>query len=263
MIHVDESTLLAYLDGQASARREEVATHVAACARCGAELQSLRDMTADLQGALGILDVPAPVAAARARVDAARREVRRAAWPATVRLGPFRMGVLQAAALALVLAGVAGAAIPGSPLRLWLESTFGEAEVEIPEIVVPAPSAVDPVVVQPAEVEPRPNEVYAVPGDGRVVIGLHEPPAGARLIVRVADTDRATVEAVATPTGRTGSIELTSIGGDRIIVTLPRTIVSARIELDGALFVHREGETFTQLPPDHTLNGDEIVIRLD
>jgi hypothetical protein len=263
MIHVDESTLLAYLDGQASGQREEVATHVASCARCGAELQSLRDMTADLRGALGVLDVPAPVATARARFDAARHEVRRGTWPAAVRVGPFRMGVLQAAVLALVLAGVAGAAIPGSPLRLWLESTFGEEEAAIPEIVEPAPTQPEPVVREPAVAEPVTRELEAIPVDGRVVIGLQEPPAGVRLIVRLADTQRATVEAIATPTVVSGGVRLESIGGDRIVVTLPRSIVSARIEVDGITIVHREGAAFTQLPAAHTQSGDEIVILLD
>jgi hypothetical protein len=173
------------------------------------------------------------------------------------------MGVLQAAVLALVLAGVAGAAIPGSPLRLWLESTFGEEEVETPVIVVPAPQQEAPVAPAPVTPEVVTNEVTATPVDGRVVISLHEPPAGVRLIVRVADGNQATVEAVASPTARPGGVVLTSIGGDRIVVTLPRTIVSARIEVDGVTIVHREGESFTQLPAQATPSGDEIVIVLE
>jgi anti-sigma factor RsiW len=262
MIHVDESTLLAYLDGQASARREEVAAHVATCTRCAVELQSLRDMTADLRGALSLMDVAAPIGAARARIDAARRAVRRGGWSPAVRLGPFRMGVLQAAALALILAGVAGAAIPGSPLRLWLESTFSEEEAAIPEIVVPAPPVAEPVAPVPVQPTPTPTEYGVDPVDGRVLVALREPPAGIRLIVRLADTGRTTVEATASPTGFSGGVALSAIGGDQIIVTLPRTITSARIEVDGELIVHREGTEFILLPPNHEPSGDEIVIPL-
>jgi hypothetical protein len=128
---------------------------------------------------------------------------------------------------------------------------------------VPAPQPVTPTPAQPAPTDVALNEVAAIPVDGRVLIALHEPPAGVELIVRLTDTEQnAAVEAAATPTARLGAVDLTSIGGDRIVVTLPRSIVSGRITVDGELLVHREGETFTALPPDHTVRGEEIVITL-
>lgn len=265
MTHVDEGTLLAHLDGQGGEDREEVAAHVAACPRCAAELRSLRDMTADLQGALLLTDVPAPIEAARARVFGMRPEIVRTVEreaPRGFHVGSFRVGLLQAATLALVLAGVVGAAIPGTPLRHWIESVIAAvtredeqpAVVEQPVEAVPAPPAAEPAVTA--------DEFRAYPVDGRVHIALSDPPANARIVVGLSDDDRAVLSATASFEASAGRLEAFSIGEGDIEITLPRDAVTSTVEVDGRIVVQREAGEYTYLAPGASRQGDVIVLRI-
>lgn len=264
MTHVDEGTLLAHLDGQGGDDREEVAEHLAACPRCAAELRSLRDMSAELRGALLLTDVPAPVEAARARVFAAHPTVVRDVRDArrVFHLGPFRVGLLQAAALALVLAGVVAAAIPGSPLRQWVESalaalTGGAAEpvVVTPVEPVPEPSAPAPV--------PAPDETRVQAVNGRVHVVLRDPPANARIVIDLSDDDRATLSATASFEQSAGRLEAFAIREGDIEITLPRTGVRGTVEIDGRIVVQRdEGGEYTYLAPGATVRGDVVELRI-
>jgi anti-sigma factor RsiW len=264
MIHVDEGMLLAYLDEEAGAQRREVAEHLVACPTCAAELQAFRDMTADVHAALALGDVTVPIEAGRARLDRARHEAGRGIWRRAVHLGPYRVGVLQAAVLALLLAGVAGAAIPGSPFRLWLESALRGDDAPVPAPVVPAPTGTAPSTATAPDApaaEPMETRVQAV--DGRVLIVLRQPPASARLIVLLADADLATVEANATTVTRgPGFLRVEGFADDEIVVTLPATVRSAMIQADGQLLVHREGDAFSYLPDNAVRTGDRIIIPL-
>jgi anti-sigma factor RsiW len=261
MIHVDEGTLLAHVDGQSDARREEVAGHLAACPQCAAELRSLRDMTAELHGALMLTDVAVPVAAARTRLIGELSRVREAEWRG-VRLGPFRVGVLQAAMLALVLAGVVGAAIPGTPLRLWVESVIAAVTgTQAEPALVPPMDAVPPVPAPPV-VAAGEDEHGVRAEDGRVRIVLHDPPADARIVVALGDGDRATLRATARFTTTAGRLEASAIGAGEIRVTLPRSGVTGTVELDGRVLVERAAGVYTFLAPGATQDGDIVVVRI-
>lgn len=260
MTHVDEGTLLAHLDGQSGEEREEVAAHLAACPICAAELRSLRDMTAELHGALTLGDIAPPVAAARAAVFAARPtpvlDIGRG-----VRLGRFRVGLLQAAMLALVLAGVVGAAIPGTPLRLWVESVIAAVAGEAP---APATSPVQ--VVPPSPVVAEPDVVDEETGvrakDGRVRVVLHDPPENARVVIRLGEEDLATISATADFQTSAGLMEATGIGAGDISITLPRSGVTGTVEVDGRILVRREAAAYTYIEPGATVQGDVITLRI-
>jgi hypothetical protein len=265
MTHVDEGTLLAHLDGQSGDGREEVAEHLAACPRCAAELRSLSDMTAELRGALFLTDVPAPIEAARARVlgtrpAVSRPQVRHARQG--FHLGPFRVGLLQAAALALVLAGVVGAAIPGTPLRLWVESVIAAVTGADDEPVAvtpadPAPAPSVPEVTTPAVDETR---VQAV--NGRVHVVLRDPPPNARIVIDLSDDDRATLSATASFEQSAGRLEAFSIGEGDIEITLPRAGITGTIEINGRIVVQREAGEYTYLAPGATRQGSVVVLRV-
>lgn len=261
MTHVDEGTLLAHLDGQSGEDREEVAAHLAACPVCAAELRSLRDMTAELQGALLLTDRPAPIEAARARLRAARTVAPHVAPRRGIHVGPFRMGLLQAAMLALVLAGVVGAAIPGTPLRLWIESMIDAITadepvpaVEPPVVTVPEPPAAEPAVV--------PSEYRVEAVNGRVDIALSDPPANARITVDLSDDERATLRAPASMSTSPGRLEAFAMGEGEIDVTLPRDGVTSTVSVDGRTVVRREAGEYTYLAPGASVEGDVVVLRI-
>jgi hypothetical protein len=260
MTHVDEGMLLAHLDGQSGEDREEVAAHLAACPICAAELRSLRDMTVELHSALTLGDVAAPVAAARAAVFAARStpvlEIGRG-----VRLGRFRVGLLQAASLALVLAGVVGAAIPGTPLRLWVESVIAAVTGETP---APATTPVQVVPSSPVAAEPDvvDEELGVRAKDGRIRVVLHDPPQNARLLIGLGDEDLATISATADFQTSAGLMEATGIGAGDINITLPRRGVTGTVEVNGRILVRREAGQYTYIAPGATVQGEVITLRI-
>jgi hypothetical protein len=217
-------------------------------------------MTAELHGALALTDVAAPIAAARASVFAARPapvlEIGRG-----IRLGRFRVGLLQAAMLALVLAGVVGAAIPGTPLRLWVEAVIAGVAGETPE---PATTPVQ--VVPPTPVPAQPDVVDEETGvrakDGRVRVVLHDPPQNARLVIGLGEEDRATISATANFQTAAGVMEATGIAAGDISITLPRSGVTGTVEVNGRILVQREAGEYTYIAPGATVQGDIVTLRI-
>ncbi|HEX7089364.1 MAG TPA: hypothetical protein VF192_04470 [Longimicrobiales bacterium] len=113
MAHLSLETLARLLDEPAEA---EEAAHLAACVECRAELEALREQTADLAD-LPDLEPPPdiwPAIEARLRGEGLIRGVRRRAAPSWVHL---------AASLAIfLLGGVAGFALRGRPAAGGLEA---------------------------------------------------------------------------------------------------------------------------------------------
>jgi hypothetical protein len=279
MTHVDEGTLLAYLDEEASeAQRTEVAGHVATCGSCARELQRLREFSGEVNGVLTTLDIAAPVARAKVRFDEARRDLaaedRSAAAVQRERgrgrgFSPaIRRGLLQAAALALVLAGVAGAAIPGSPLRAWIANAIDalRGEDASPEVVAPAPApTVAPeTVAEPAAAPPRAPEVdVSIPPDeGLIRIILHEPPIGAQLRIRMTDGAEARLRTTGTARSGAGRIEALEMGSGTIDIELPRTATVATVAFGDQVVLRAESGRFIETPGDATVNDSEVILRI-
>ncbi|MGH7506046.1 MAG: anti-sigma factor family protein [Longimicrobiales bacterium] len=270
MIHVDEGELLAYLDEEASdTEQAHVAGHLAACASCADELRRLRDLSADVRGILAMTDAPVPVERAKIRLDAVRREQagrrRGAVTPMPGRFAQrasrsFRRGLLQAAALALILAGVASAAIPRSPLRAWvasaIDAVFGE------EAAVTSTPAVQPEPAVAPVPEAVASQTEVAPSDGRVSVVLRSPPSGTRVQVEVTDDPVAIVRAVASLRAGAGRLEAFGIAGDEILVKLPRSATVATVEVDGRVLLRTEAGSFVQLPAGVTASGDEVVLHI-
>jgi hypothetical protein len=158
-VHPTDATLLALLHGElddraASAER----THLATCAECAARAAALGRADAETGALLSLLDHPVP-----SRPMPVPRHARpRWARPAI------------AASLALLLAGAAAAAVPGTALHRWVVARFSAAPAPEPR---PAP-------VAPA---PRPAEAQAggveLPGSGALTVTFAMPESAGRLMV--------------------------------------------------------------------------------
>lgn len=121
MSHLGEGTLLAIRDG--CPVDADALLHVEQCASCRGALADVRARARTVGDALGSLvrDVPVDVEAAKAEVRRRLDERREASR----RRVPGLVGALGRAAVLLLLAAGVAYALPGSPLRAWLDDRLG------------------------------------------------------------------------------------------------------------------------------------------
>lgn len=231
-MHPTDEDLLALLHGELRGpAADQVRLHLDACPACASRRDAIgrEEMERDLL--LRALDFPVPPISAaiiRTRASARRRLARAAA----------SIGVLTTLA-------TAAAAMPGSPVRTWLE-----------KVLAPAPP-------QPAPAARRPAEGAAADGvevaaEGALVIELRRSQAAGQF--RIAVTDRATVtaRAVGGDVGyRVGPGRVTldnRVPATRYDITLPRTLANVTV-LVGGRILWRIGTDHPAVPFD-TLTFD-------
>jgi hypothetical protein len=194
-------------------------------------------------------DVPAPVAQAQMAMRARRvRVVRASGWSAA--------GVLaRAAAIVLALttvAGVAAAAVPGLPLHEWIVQQVHPAQK----------TAVRPSA-RPA---PAPAPAPAAKQSSAAGVSIH-PDAGAVRVVLTGASPRLTVTARLVDGSRAGvlarggaasgarfrtapgRIEVVDAGAGELQVDLPRDARTAQVEVNGRVYVERDGDALRVLAP--------------
>lgn len=112
-MHFEDGQLEALLDGELAPAAEATArTHLAACAECRSRLESLQADEQLLGDVLPLLDHAArPPVPLNAIVARARRRMWPLRWAAAIALLVFGTGVLYA--------------VPGSPLRRWIDQRIG------------------------------------------------------------------------------------------------------------------------------------------
>jgi anti-sigma factor RsiW len=187
MVHPSEATLLALLHAElAPAEAAAARVHLAECGECVAGADALRRSDDEISRLLGVLDHPMP----RLNPPAAEpsgRPVRRAAI---------------AAALALLVAGAAAAAVPGTALHRWIQ-----ARLEVPREPVSRP-AVHPVGGA------LPEQVAGgieVPASSALTVSFTQPQRRGLLTVSVADRPVVTLRAF-------GGAVAYQIGDQKIVV---------------------------------------------
>ena len=168
-MHPSDATLLALLHGELDGRDEESArAHVATCADCAGRSAALARADAETEDLLRLLDHPVPF-----RPLPVPRQARpRWARPAI------------AASLALLLAGAAAAAVPGTALHRWIAARLGAAPEPRPAPVVPLPP---PAQTQAGGVE--------LPGSGALTVTFAVPEPAGRLMVSAGSPDGAALHA--------------------------------------------------------------------
>jgi len=156
-VHPSDATLLALIHGELNGRDEESArAHVAACADCAGRSVALARADAETEDLLRLLDHPVPSRPLRVPRQARPRWAR----PAI------------AASLALLLAGAAAAAVPGTALHRWIADRLGTAPAPQPAPVAPAPRSAE---TQAGGVE--------LPGSGALTVTFAVPEPAGRLTV--------------------------------------------------------------------------------
>jgi hypothetical protein len=267
MTHATDGLLQAYLDGEIDGTAEaELRGHLAACGACAQELNVLESASARAHDALSVLDVTAPMMRARARLAAERRTAdplvgRRRSLP--------RMGgrsLAKAAMLLLALAGAGAAAIPESPVRRALESTiarvaqlFGPgAQAPVAEVPVTAPAPVEPLT---------PGGMGVLPADGRVRVVLQAPAGEVSVVVRLVESQRATVQTATDGAGvrfRTapGRVEVGGLTSGEVTISIPRGTRDATVEIGGAVWAYKQGNVLQLTGPAGVERGEQVSFRL-
>lgn len=107
-MHADEGLLQALLDGEVDqAAAAEVRRHIDECTQCRGLLEELRGDDQWLEGVLQSIDHPVPQVPAKTIATRARRSRRPLRWAAAIGL--------------LLLAAGTAYALPGSPVRRWID----------------------------------------------------------------------------------------------------------------------------------------------
>lgn len=246
MTHLDDGILQAFLDDELPAGdRAEVAEHLLACEQCHASYEALTRANALFAQSVSVLDVEPP-----------------ATRPAGGTLGSrARQGtasLVKAAVMVLVVAAVASAAVPGSPVRAWIASVVEPRERPQSPSERPAPPAETAAPTRaPAGISISGASGPAVLAVRRLegsVIRLETVP-GTRAGISVLGAER-------DPAFRTGAGRVAvedGVGGE-ILVRLPLAGAGARLEVDGVLYAETRGGDLTLHVPADTADG-EIVWR--
>jgi anti-sigma factor RsiW len=255
MKHLDEGVLQQAVDGELAAEdRAEVDGHLASCPRCQAEFAELRDQNARASALLGMLEDAPVLATAHAEFTRRRFSGRR---------GPrveVRRVLLKAAVLVLTVTGVAVAAAPGSPVREWISETVLPQRAVVATEMEPEP---------PVEVEEMraPTGVFILPEAGRVRVVLSAPNADLEVHTRLTTDSRAEVYASGEAAGarfRTspGRIEVMGAGPGELHVALPLGATHAYVEVNGTVYVAKDGDRLRVLAPHATGTPAAPVFRV-
>lgn len=248
--HPEDGTLLARLDGELAPReREAVRRHLGGCERCRRRLEALKGAARTFSRAVSLVDRPPPraeppAAGRGAPAGRARRGPRRSRW--------LRSAWLKAAVLLLTVVGVA-AAVPGSPVRGWIERSLRGLGLAGPDQAAPV-AREDSGGRRPAAA----SGVSVPLRDGHVLIRLGDAPAGTEVRVRLVGGTEASVRATG---GRyrtaPGRLELQAPSAGPVAVDVPRS-ATARLEVDGRPVLVKESDGLRVLTPSADTAGSEI-----
>jgi hypothetical protein len=254
MIHVDDGTLQAWLDGELSgAARAGVEEHVASCDACAEAADALRALSARAHTALAVLG-DAPVATLPALAEVRRRARSRG-------FSRIPAGLIRAAALLLIFGGVVAAAIPGSPLRRWIADVVGDEPA-----VEPAPAMPQaPVVEPPPRIAPvQETGLSILPAEGRLTIRLQDVGPDTEVVVREVDEELAWARWNAANTdvrqrSGAGRLEISNVGPGTMTLLIPRSAQTVIVEVDGSIWWTRENGRVRVLGPGPQRDGDGVV----
>lgn len=250
--HLDEGRLQALLDGELS--EEEVKTaeaHLASCERCGVELAVLREGSLVLTAALSLLDDPRGEARVGAFVPpAARRSGRNAA-----------LALPRAAAILLIGVAAAAAAMPGSPVREWIERRD-----EVTAVPVDSGSGEEFEVSGSGTGDSPRAGVSVEPAAGHLRIVLIRPSPDLRIRATITDSPRGGAYA----TGRSvnarfstglGVVEVIDASGGELLLEIPARATSATVELDGETYLEKDGGQLRLLVASGDSSGTEVIFQ--
>lgn len=246
--HLDDGVLQSLLDGEpppgdALAAEE----HLKACTLCQAGLAALRKGSLAFASAVSGLDVP-PASPSRTAPPSVR-------WPTRW----IALALPRVAALLLVGVAATAAAVPGFPIRDWIDREFASSAPAISagEEGAPAETASDP--------SPR-SGVSVEPAQGHLRIVLITPAADLRVRAAITDSPRGgayTIGDSATARFSTsaGLVEVIGAGGGELLLEIPAAATTATVELDGTPYLVKEGDQLRLLVASDETVGAEVVFQ--
>ncbi len=281
MTHLDDGRLHALMDEELDdADALAVQVHLEACEACKRRMAELEERSALVAQALGRLDTADPADGAR---DAVLERL--ASSPSADQVGPpkplespesppsvsrgrtFSMPLARAAILVLLLGGLA-TALPASPVRSWIAAgwelatgIFGSSDsAETP--VGPAGEATTQDGGDGAQSDVPRGVGLDVAGEA-ISIVLREIGPGTLIIVRLVPGGAAGAFADDPATFRTAQGRIEVIGAsDRVFVDLPQDATSASIEVNGGIYVTKEGDRIETTGPIEARTAEEIRLRV-
>ncbi len=258
MTHIESGELQAYLDEEVAAgSRAQINRHLQACTECATELQELRAASSLFAALLHAADAAAPVMRARAMVAAQRTDIPRR------RMAFSRAALARAAMFMLGFAALASAAMPGSPVRAWI----GDALRGSRPAVAPTPVEVSTPAAAPAETPGTDEAALSIePADGRVLILLSGVTGETTIRVRLVDSERALVQTsngAAHARFRTGPgrIEVLGIEKGEVTIEMPRSVIDARVEVDGRVLFQKDHDQLRLSEPRLPGSNSEFVFK--
>ena len=263
MTHLDDGRLHALMDEELdNADALAVRLHLEACDACKHRMAELEERSALVARALDQLDTAAPTAGARDAVLARVGSLSSAQTQAR----EFRMPLARAAILVLFLGGVLATALPASPVRGWIAAGWALATDLFD-------SQNDSGTPGPAEEATTQDGVGAQSGaragvrldatDEDIAIVLRGISSGTLIVVRMTPGGGAGAFADDPATFRTseGRIEVIGASG-RVLVDLPEDAVSASIEVNGGIYLRKEGDRIDVTGPIEARFDEEIRLRV-
>lgn len=246
--HLNEGTLQALLDGELDRGEAESARrHLAGCVACEAEYGVLRG--GSLVFATAVSDLDAPARSTGGSFVPRTRVPRRFTF--------FGVALQRAAIIVVGFTAVAAAAaaMPGSPIRDWLVETLGPLREGVLDerAAVPAPPA--PELAR--------SGVSVSPDEGRLRIVIVRPAPELRIRATITESPRggayATGEAASArfATGL-GLVEVIDARGGELLLEIPAGATSATVELDGRLYLTKDGDQLRLLVASGDTSGAEV-----
>jgi hypothetical protein len=228
MTHLEAGTLVAIRDG--ALVDGEAIGHLHTCVTCQQSLEAARERSAVIADALASLDdshdLDRAKGTVRARLDRQREADRRPRRPFHTHLG-------RAAGVLLLAAGAAYA-LPGSPLRGWLET-------DETTNVTPSAAAVEGTAAPAGEASDR-SEIEVPLTEGRIRVVLTGAAPGSE--VDLVWTDGASARIAAGPDASyevgVGRAEV-DVGVAPVRLEIPRFAAIVLLDVNGRTYLRREG----------------------
>lgn len=263
MTHAENGTLLSFVDGELTgAQAALLEAHLEQCIPCRESLEELRSISREVSGALGLV-APAEIPVERAWARIGTLQHRPAAQPRTQPVWQFASsGFLKAAAVVLLLAGVASAAIPGSAVRRWAAALIDRvAGPGTPETVVKEPTAPIESGAEGQSATAAATVLLPIQG-GQVRVSVHLADASASVVVRLVDGEggiRTTTaeENIRFRTGP-GYVDVYEVRTG-VVIEIPRGLRSASVEVNGRLYWEKDGPDVRAHEPAVGGSGAEFV----
>lgn len=283
MTHPDDGRLRALIDEElADADERAVRLHLEDCEACRSRTAELEARAMLVSRALEQLDTVAPTSAARDAVlerieSSPRGEQVGPIWHVAPverprsesRARPFRTPLARAAVLVLLLGAGVVTALPASPVRGWIVAGWARAI----DLLDSPDNAGTPVGPSDATLPTPDGNVGAQDGTlagvrldaqgEEISIELRGMGSGGLIVVRIVPGGEAGAFADDPATFRTGEGRIEVLdAADLVFVDLPQNAAAASIEVNGGIYLRKEGDQIDVTGPVEVRTAEEIHLRV-